>query len=140
MNVTYEHLNTDDVAKTLGVSKCTVTMWCRNGHIKYTNVSDGNKKPRYMYDEKEVERVMDLMAKYGKRDWIAHSKAIEKQAQAETHDITTVSISEDMGDDELISTVQKYRALKKQLEELDNEREKIKDALNTLKEKVLEEL
>lgn len=75
MNVGFEELNTEDVAKMLGVSRCTVTAWCRQGSISYQDLSEsGSKRPRFRITEAEVTRIKKLRKKYGRRGWLKYSR------------------------------------------------------------------
>jgi hypothetical protein len=82
MNVAFNKNNANDVATMLGVSHSVVTSWCRKGLIKATNVSDGDKKARWLISDEEVQRVSNLINKYGARMWITYSAAepVEKVA------------------------------------------------------------
>ena len=139
MNVGYENLSAPDVATILGVSRCTVTGWCRQGYIKYINVGNGTERPRYMFEEDEVERVRKLMDKYGV-SWIAHikePKSVETVPKATI--ITTTNPEEYIPDDtdEITGYIRKIRALKVQRDKLLSELDAIDESIKTMREKVI---
>lgn len=73
MNPTYLQLSTVDVAKMLGVDRTSVRVWCKNGIINYTDVSDPRSSiPRYVISEDEVEKIKRAMKRHGKRHWTKH--------------------------------------------------------------------
>ena len=142
MNVGYDHLSTTDVATILGVNRTNVTIWCREGYIKFTNVGDGNKRPRYMFDEDEVERVRRLREKYG-RNWILYAKSNEvKPAKpiAKANDLDTMIDPDDYipdDTDEITGYIKKIRALKVQRDKLLVELDSIDESIKTMREKVI---
>ena len=75
MNVAFDKNNAKDVAAILGVSYPVVTAWCRQGLIKATDVSDGDKKARWLISDEEVQRVSNLISKYGTRMWTTYAAA-----------------------------------------------------------------
>lgn len=144
MNVGYDHLSTSDVATILGVNRTNVTIWCRNGYIKYTNVGDGNKRPRYMFDEDEVERVRRLREKYGK-NWILYSKSNEAKPAEPVSTatiITAINPDDYIPDDteEIAGYIKKIRALKIQRDKLLAELDSIDETIKTMKAKVIESI
>lgn len=82
MNVAFNENNASDVAMMLGVSYPVITAWCRKGLIKATNVSDGDKKARWLISDEEVQRVSDLIRKHGVRMWTTYAavEPVEKVA------------------------------------------------------------
>ena len=65
MNVAFDKISAADAARMLGVDRCTVQGWCRNGIINFTNVGDGTTVPRYMIEEDEVRYISELIKKFG---------------------------------------------------------------------------
>lgn len=75
MNATYTQISTVDAAKMLGVDKTTVSNWCRNGIIEFSDVSGPNSTiPRYVLTEETVDRIKRARKKYGKQEWSKHYK------------------------------------------------------------------
>lgn len=151
MNVGYENYNTSDVAQLLGVQKCTVSLWCRQRLIRYQDVSSpGSSRPRYLFDEDEVNRVSKLIDKYGKKNWILHNH-VDEEKPVEAAAITTIlgitNPEEYIPDDtdEAIRYIKQIRALKVQrdkiLAEIDAknvELNNIENAIETMRSKVIE--
>lgn len=147
MNVTFDKINTEDAATVLGVNRTTVTYWCRNGLIRFTDLSDGVGKARYMFDADELDRINRLIEKYGRRAWTRHANeglAIEADKPVKVEAIkpivTTTDPEEYIPDDtdELVSTIKKIRALKIQRDKLLNELDSIDEAIRNLKTKVVD--
>ena len=141
MNVGYENLSAPDVATILGVSRCTVTSWCREGYIKYINVGNGSERPRYMFEEDEVERVRKLIEKYGTKSWISHTKEPKKiETKPKAAISTTISPDDYIPDDtdEITGYIKKIRALKVQRDKLLAELDSIDESIKTMREKVIE--
>jgi hypothetical protein len=67
MNVKYTDINCQDAAKSIGVSTATIQGWCRNNLINFVDIGDGNKKPRYMISEQEVNYLHSLVKSHGIR-------------------------------------------------------------------------
>lgn len=67
MNVKYTDINCQDAAKSIGVSTATIQGWCRNNLINFVDIGDGNKKPRYMISEQEVNYLKSLIKHHGKK-------------------------------------------------------------------------
>lgn len=146
MNVGYADLNTSDVATMLGVQKCTVSLWCRQGRIRFQNVSDGTSRPRYLFTDDEVERVRKLIDMYGK-NWILHNHIDEEQKPEEPQ--TTVAVIKDVfkpddyipdDTDEVVSDIKKLRDLKVQRDKLLMELDSIDEAIKNLRQKVIESI
>lgn len=64
-NVSFEKNSASDAARMLGVGRCTVETWCRNGIINCSNVGDGSKHARWQIDEDEINYILDLKKKFG---------------------------------------------------------------------------
>ena len=67
MNVKYTDINCQDAARSIGVSAATIQGWCRGNLINFVDIGDGNKKPRYMISEQEVNYLKSLVKSHGKR-------------------------------------------------------------------------
>lgn len=75
MNVPYKDINAADAARMLGLNMSTVQGWCRNGIIKFVDVSEpDSKKARYMLSESEVEYIKKLIKKHGIRKAMMYYK------------------------------------------------------------------
>lgn len=145
-NVGYEHYNTTDVATLFGVQKCTVADWCRKGYIKYTDVSSpGSNRPRYLFEEDEVERVSRLINAHGKRAWFIYD--VEEAKKAPTpepkNDIYGVTNPEEYiidDTDEIVDLVKKKRALEVQKAKLLAEVDSVTEAIETIKQKLIDKI
>ena len=145
-NVGYENYNTSDVATMLGVQKCTVGYWCKHGYIGYQDVSSpGSSRPRYMFDEDEVNRVSKLIDKYGKKNWILHNRNSELKPVIVSESVSSPDDYIPDETDEAIGYIKKIRALKIQRDQLLSERERIdrdidsvEEAIQTMRSKVIE--
>ena len=149
MNVTFDKINTEDAATMLGVHNTTVSYWCRNGLIRFTDISDGTHKSRYMFTADELDRVNKLIEKYGKKAWTRHAMEgldyeVVKPVEAEVvKPIITTTDPEDYipdNTDETYSYIKKIRALKVQRDKLLNEIDSIDEAIKKLKTKVIESI
>lgn len=146
MNVGYADLNTSDVATMLGVQRCTVSLWCRQGRIKYQNVSDGTNRPRYLFTDDEVNRVSKLIDKYGKKNWVLHNHIDEgektEEASAPVATIKDVfKPDEYIPDvDETVSDIKKLQELKVQRDKMLQELDAIDEAIKNLRQKVIESI
>lgn len=144
MNVSYEEYNTSDVAQLLGVERRTVTWWCRNGYIKYQDVSGpGSTKPRYLFTVDEVNRVSNLIDKYGKRKWMDYNDlhSADEQKKVVITPQPVVANPMDINFDnteEVAGYVTKIRALKKQRDKLLEELDALDNAIREMKQKVIE--
>jgi hypothetical protein len=67
MNVQYTDINCQDAAKSIGVSISAIQGWCRKNLINFVDIGDGNKNPRYMISEQEVNYLRSLVKSHGKR-------------------------------------------------------------------------
>lgn len=149
MNVTFDNINTADAATMLGVHTTTVSYWCRNGLIRFTDLSDGTNKSRYMFTADELDRVNNLITKYGKKGWTKHSmeglddedvKPVEVEAVKPI--ITTTDPAEYIPDntDEIVCDIKKLRALIVQREKLLNEVDSVDEAIRNMREKVIKQI
>lgn len=145
MNVKYEDFNTVDVAKILGVARCTLTWWVREGHIKAQDVAEpGSKLPRYLFTDAEVTRVQNLIKKYGRENWKNHSSegliGANPVAKAES---AVIKVKEPVDvnkaeADQITTTILRIRDLKARLEQLDAERNQIAEAIEVMKKQVID--
>ena len=149
MNVSYENINTNDAATMLGVHYTTVAYWCRHKLIRYTDMSDGTSKPRYMFTADELDRVNNLITKYGKKGWTRHSMEgldVTNIEPVKAEAVKPVMVTTDPEDyipdntDEVVDYVKKIRALKIQRDKLLNELDSIDEAIKKLKTKVIESI
>lgn len=146
-NVGYEHYNTSDVATLFGVQKCTVADWCRKGYIKFTDVSGpGSIRPRYLFEENEVERVSRLINTHGKRAWFIYDidetkeEAPTPEPKNEIYGVTNPEeyVADDI--DEIVDLVKKKRALEIQKVKLLAEVDRVTDTIETIKQKLTDKI
>lgn len=149
MNVSYENINTADAATMLGVSKTTVTYWCRHNLIRFVDMSGGTGKARYMFDADELDRVNKLIEKYGSRAWTNHAyEGLESKVILHVEDkaVKPMMATTDPEDyipdntDETYDYIKKIRALKVQRDKLLNELDSIDEAIKQMKTKVIESI
>ncbi len=148
MNVGYADINTADAATMLGVQQQTVSNWCRQGYIRFFNVSDGNKKPRYLFTDDEINRVSKLIDNYGKYNWIHYNDVCDNTKEEETmetqnEETTTEEIKpeeyiEDV--DETINNIKKLRELKIKRDKMLAELDAIDNEIKNLRQKVIESI
>ncbi|MBO7452217.1 MAG: helix-turn-helix domain-containing protein [Clostridiales bacterium] len=150
MNVRYDSINTEDAATMLGVSKKTITNWCRDRLIDFTDLSDGTHKARYMFDIEELNRVQQAMALYGKYKWARHvhteRKAVEVAKQNEvivnnkedvTVEVNTVSAKE-KENEKILLLVDRIRDFKEELENLECRRKQVEGEIDLLRKELNE--
>lgn len=146
MNVKYEDFSPEDAAKIMHVHYTTVCGWCKNGVINFQDVSEpGSKKPRYLLTDFEVYRIRDLIQKYGTRKWMLYydkskkpSNDIPKEAAKETIMVETTKVEKPLDDDAILTTILRIRDLKERRENLEAELNQINNAIDLLKQKIME--
>ena len=67
MNVKFNQYSPDDLAKLINVDGASIRYLCRLGIIDATNVSDGTSKARWLIPDSEVNYILDVVDKRGKR-------------------------------------------------------------------------
>lgn len=154
MNVRFDEINTEDAAKLLGVHKTSVTVWCQKGWIKFQNVGNGKMRPRYLFTDDEIQRVMDLMKKYGKKHWHEHANEGLK-AEADSRKVpedgiirayvkggskVSEPVVEMKSDDSILLTISKIKELKERRENLEAELAQVNGEIELLKEEVMRSL
>lgn len=149
-NVGFEDISAADVATMLGVQRCTVTYWCRNGYIKFQDVSEaGSKRPRYMFTYDEVERVSKLIEKYGLKAWCHHANEGLDVVPVKGKELCPAKITvfnnapenkttETDDTEEIAGYIGKIRQLKKQREKLLEEIDALDNAIKSMRAKVIE--
>lgn len=153
MNVRFDQYNTGDVAQLLGVTHQTVSYWCKNGFIRYQDVSEPSSgRPRYMFSEDEVNRVSKLIDRYGKRKWVNYNDIVDEvkaaviptEAKEEViptkEPVQNESVEELELDDtqDILQQISKIKHLKAQRASLLAELDSIDEAIKNMREKVLE--
>ena len=150
MNVGFEEFNTEDVAKMLGLTRCTITGWCRNGFIRYQDVSEtDSRKPRYLIPESEVNRIKRLIKKYGNRKWLLYAKedieeeviehktvepVMEAKAQSE------IKKNDEFNPDKLMNTLMYIKDIKERLEDIEAERNQLLGELELMKKEIIDSI
>lgn len=144
MNVGYADINTQDAATMLGVQQQTVTNWCRQGHIRFFNVSDGNKKPRYLFTDDEINRVSKLIDNYGKYNWVHYNDIIEKKPEEDNQmeeAITEIKPEEYIEDtDEVVNDIKRLRELKVRRDKMLAEIDAMDADIKSLRQKIIESI
>lgn len=148
MNATYEQTSPSDASQMLGVTKQTITSWCRKGIIKSFDVSDGNsKKPRYVIPDDELNRVYDLIHTHGTRKWMLYNKPSREEHIVEEPIVIEpeIPIPEPAKyearftskADEIAKTILYIQDIKELLEDIEAERNQLTAELETLRNEVL---
>lgn len=144
MNVGYADISAQDAATMLGVQQQTVTKWCREGQIRFFNVSDGNKKPRYLFTDDEINRVSKLIDNYGKYNWVHYNDIIEKKPDEDNQMeevITEIKPEEYIEDtDEVINDIKKLRELKIQRDKMLAELDKLDVTIKSMRDKIIKSI
>lgn len=143
MNAAYNQTSPSDASKVFGVTPQTVTLWCRNGIIRYQDVSAGSARPRYIIPDKEMDRVSGLIKKYGKRNWMLYNNIKEEVACA-PEPIKTIPAPEEeytavweSEADKVARTILYIKDIKERLEDLEAERNQLIKELEEMRNEVL---
>lgn len=153
MNVAYNQISCSDAAKIIGVDYSSVTTWCRSGRINCINISEGTINGRYVIPEDEVDYIKTLKQKFGKqfirkyrKDWKRGRQPaetyIKEEPQVTLKDfqyIDTDSVITNTKTDikDIANKIATIQDIKTRLEELDKERQKLSDKLETLRDEVM---
>lgn len=155
-NVSFEKNSASDAARILGVGRCTVETWCRNGIINCSNVGDGSKHARWQIEDDEINYILDLKKKFGstkaamlryRKNWRDGRKPapVEKEVRKETHRLST-SNAFDNGDSydeskevaEITKTIIYARQVKARIEDCKNELSLLEKEYEDLKKEIME--
>lgn len=153
MNVAYNQINCSDAAKIIGVDYSSVTTWCRSGRINCTNISEGSINGRYVIPEEEVDYIKTLKQKFGKqfirkyrKDWQRGRQPAETYTKEEPQvtlkdfqyiDTDSVITNTKADIKDIANKIATIQDIKARLEELDKERQKLSDKLETLRDEVM---
>jgi DNA-binding transcriptional MerR regulator len=153
MNVAFNEISTSDAAKILGVQKCTIALWCRQGKIRFQDVSNsGSSRPRYLFTDDEIDRVLKLIEKYGKRDWLFHNDIDDDKKTGNEYCLVDSTGIDDPEDyipqvDETVKYVKQLRALKVQrdkmaaeIDRLIAEKTKVEESIEAMRNKIIESI
>lgn len=134
MNVKFDSFSTSDVAEILKVSNQSVATWCRKGHIKAVNVSDGTAKARWMIPDSEVDRVSTLMKTYGKVRWCHHSSEGIKPVTQPSQEIIPEEPKEEIPvrRNDVMENVNKIADIVYKIADLDDEEENLRARLKQI--------
>ena len=156
MNVGIENFNCKDVSEIIGVHYSTIVAWCRKGIMKSTDVSElGSSKPRYLITNDEVDRVKGLISKYGTRKWMLYNDVQkEKPVPEKIREPEEIVLNfdpqiiyheeEDEQTDKsdfemelIIANTTKLKAAQRRLAELDEERKKLMETIEDLRNDII---
>lgn len=152
MNVAYNQINCQDASRIIGVDYTTVVGWCRDNKINSTNIGEGVSRGRYMISEDEVDYLKNLRQKFGKQFMRKYRKDWQRGKQpAELHieenpapikefcytDIDSVITNTKADIDDIANKIRTIQRIKIRLEELDNERQKLSEELEELRDQVM---
>lgn len=154
-NVTFEKNSASDAARMLGVGRCTVETWCRNGIINCSNVGDGTKHARWQIDEDEINYILDLKKKFGstksamlryRKNWREGRKPApvnfnhdKKPEVIGVLEIKTEPVVKDEVSD-LVKTIIYARQVKARIEDCKNELSLLEKEYEDLKKEIMEEM
>ena len=153
MNVAYNQISCSYAAKIIGVDYSSVTTWCRLGRINCTNISEGSINGRYVIPEDEVDYIKTLKQKFGKqfirkyrKDWQRGRQPAETYTKEEPQvtlkdfqyiDTDSVITNTKTDINDIANKIATIQDIKTRLEELDKERQKLSDKLETLRDEVM---
>lgn len=146
MNVKYTDINCQDAAKSIGVSTATIQGWCRGKLINFVDIGDGNKKPRYMISEQEVNYLRSLVKSHGKRKALLfYDKDFNmkgEESEMEICDVPAMEVEEVptrkiFKKDEIVTTISYIQDIKERLEDIEAERNQLLNELEDLKKEVI---
>ena len=152
MNVAYNQINSADAARIIGVDYTTVVAWCREGKINSVNIGEGISRDRYMISEDEVDYLKTLRQKFGRqfmckyrKDWQRGKQPVEPITEEKPvtikdfryTDTDSVITNNNTGIDDIANKIRTIQRIKTRLEELDNERQKLSDKLEELRDEVM---
>ena len=149
MNVGFDGYNSVEVGEIMGVDKSSVIYWCRNGYIRYQDVSEpGSTMPRYLFTDDEVSRVKGLRKKYG-RAWVRHSNEGLTMPKPKTEDTVVPSVAnikssvnevhdKSNGTNGIIRRIEKVKELKDELNDLEARRNQIMAEIEILKNEIID--
>ena len=151
MNVRFDMNSTGDVAKMLGVTPAVIASWCRLGVISFSDVSEpGSARPRYMFTDDEVTRVMNLRGKYGKA-WMRHAKEtvvpqVDKVIEAPKPQLAYIKELSDEAKkrresvDKLADKIERVRDLKEELNDIEARRNQLLREIELIKNEIFDEI
>lgn len=153
MNVAYNQINSADAARIIGVDYTTVVGWCRDNKINSTNIGEGVSRGRYMISEDEVDYLKTLRQKFGRqfmrkyrKDWQRGKQPAETYTKEESQvtfkdfqyiDTDSVITNTSTDIDDIANKIRTIQRIKTRLEELDNERQKLSEQLEELRDEVM---
>lgn len=154
MNVAFDKISAADAARMLGVDRCTVQGWCRNGLINFTNVGDGNTVPRYMIEEDEVHYISELIKKFGstrsamlryRKNWRDGRKPAPVKEPVVVECENVFEPIEEPKDtvasaDKIANTILYIRRVKERIEDCKAELEQLENEYAELKQEVIDSL
>ena len=101
MNVGYDQISCADAARMTGIEYSFLTKLCKSGRVNCTNVSDGDSKGRYVFNENEVAYLKTLKQKFGRnymqkyrKDWAKGKQPAKKTDVVEAKPVETPVVVE----------------------------------------------
>lgn len=154
MNVAFDKISAADAARMLGVDRCTVQGWCRNGIINFTNVGDGTTVPRYMIEEDEVRYISELIKKFGstrsamlryRKNWRDGRKPVpvKEPTVVECENVfQPIEVTKDKASsaDKIANTILYIRQIKERIEDCKAELAQLENEYAELKQEVIDSL
>lgn len=157
MNVGIDNFNCQEASEIIGVHYATVVAWCRKGIMKSVDVSElGSTKPRYSITNDEVDRVKGLIKKHGARKWMLYNNidTVEPEHVSEpviniefdpAYECRQEEVDErtekaDFEMELIIANTTKLKAAQRRLAELDEERKKLMETIEELRNDIIERL
>ena len=149
MNVAFDKISAADAARMLGVDRCTVQGWCRNGIINFTHVGDGTTVPRYMIEEDEIHYISELIKKFGstrsamlryRKNWRDGRKTVPVKEPAVVFQPIEVSKDETSSVDKIANTILYIQQVKERIEDCKAELAQLENEYAELKQEVIDSL
>lgn len=145
MNADYKEISSVDAAKIFKVTPQTVSCWCRSGILRFQDAAGPNSnKPRYVIPEYEVNRVRELIKKYGSRKWLLYND-ISKQEEIKESEVmkseilveNEPTIPSKLTPEKVVNTIMYIQEIREHLEDLEAERNQLLNELEELRNEVL---
>ena len=155
MNVPFYKMDTSDAARIIGVNYATVANWCNKKIINCEDISGGTGKSRYMIAEEEVYYLKELQKKYGTKKLLLYYDKNHFSEQNTSVSSDNSEVLFDMGIREndtksiekpkkeidvegITNTFLYIKDLKERLEDIEAEKNQIKNELQSLKQEVID--
>lgn len=157
MNVPFNKMDTSDAARIIGVNYATVANWCNKKLINCEDISGGTGKGRYMIAEEEVFYLKELQKKYGTKKLLLYydkdhcantprNNCVNDNGKEDKHimanrddEVRVLKRADNKMDvDKITNTFLYIKDLKERLEDIEAEKNQIKNEIQSLKQEVID--